>query len=203
MRRPANVYQRFRHLIHEGTKFGIIGGIGVIIVLAGSDALRFDLGLGKFKSVTIATIVATVFTFVGNRYWSFRHRQGGGAGSETLLFFVLNGVGLLIQYACIFLVTDVIGLSARIWYTAANMVGIGIGTLFRFWSYRKWIWISPEAALAKLRRGRHRKGRTPPVAPARPEQPVQTVPLVPSVPRVRHVQLTKLPVRQPAQRPPR
>jgi putative flippase GtrA len=197
-RRPADVYQRFRQIIHEGAKFGVIGGIGVIVVLVGSDALRFDLGLGKFKSVTIATVAATIITFFGNRYWSFRHRQGGGARNETLLFFVLNGVGLLIQYACIFLVTDVAGLSARIWYTAANMVGIGIGTLFRFWSYRKWIWISPEAYLAKLRRGRHRKGRTTPVAPVQPQQQVQQVQ---PVPLVQPVQLPKLPVRQPAQRP--
>jgi putative flippase GtrA len=162
----TGIYQRFRQLIHEGAKFGIVGGIGVIVVLAGSDALHFELHLGKFTSVTIATVFATVATFLGNRYWSFRHRRGGGAGNETILFFVLNGVGLLIQYACIGAVTDLMGLSARIWYTVANLVGIGIGTLFRFWSYRKWIWVTPEAYLAKLRRGRHRKGRTTPVPPA-------------------------------------
>jgi len=161
----AGLYQRFRQLIHEGAKFGIVGSIGVLVVLAGSDAFHYELGLGKFTSVTIATILATVATFLGNRYWSFRHRQGAGARSETMLFFVLNGVGLLIQYACIFVVTDLLGLSARIFYTVANFVGIGIGTLFRFWSYRKWIWMTPEVYLAKLRRGRHRKGRTPPVPP--------------------------------------
>jgi putative flippase GtrA len=182
----TGAYQRFRQLIHEGAKFGIVGIAGVIIVLAGSDALHFDLHLGKFTSVTVATVVATIATFLGNRYWSFRDRKGAGARSETLLFFVLNGVGLLIQYACIGLVTDVFGLSARIWYTVANLVGIGIGTLFRFWSYRKWIWVSPEAYLARLRRGRHRKGRTAAVPPAQPRTAVQAVPL---------------PVRQPARHP--
>ena len=164
----TGLYQRFRHLIHEGAKFGIVGGTGVIVVLVGSDAFHYELGLGKFTSVTIATVLATVTTFLGNRYWSFRHRQGAGARSETILFFVLNGVGLLIQYACIFVVTDLAGLSGRIWYTVANFAGIGIGTLFRFWSYRKWIWVTPEAYLAKLRRGRHRKGRTTPVPPPLP-----------------------------------
>jgi len=167
-RSAAELYQRFRQLIHEGAKFLIVGGIGFVVVLAGSDALHFELGLGKFTSVTIATVVATVITFLGNRYWSFKDRQGAGARSETVLFFLLNGVGLLIQYACIFVVTDVIALSGRIWYTFANFVGVGIGTLFRFWSYRKWIWVHPEVHLARLRRGRHRKGRT---AQA-PHQPV-------------------------------
>jgi putative flippase GtrA len=156
--RPG-LYQRFRQQIHEGAKFLIVGGSGVLVVLVGTDLLRFELGLGKFTSVTIATVVATIGSFLGNRYWSFRHRQGVGARSETILFFMLNGVGLLIQYACIGLVTDAMGLGGRLWYSAANLFGICIGTFFRFWSYRKWIWLRPEDHLARLGRGRHRKGR--------------------------------------------
>ena len=167
----TELYHRFRQLIHESAKFGIVGLVGVVVVLAGSYALHFDLGLGKFTSVTIATIFATAITFLGNRYWSFRYRQGAGARSETVLFFFLNGVGLLIQYACLFLLSDLLGLSGKIWYTIANFVGIGFGTLFRFWSYRKWIWVRPEVHLARLRRGRHRKGRTTPVPPAPAQAP--------------------------------
>ncbi|HET7017269.1 MAG TPA: GtrA family protein [Streptosporangiaceae bacterium] len=159
----TRAYQRFREVIHEGAKFLIVGGTGVIVVLVGSDLLHFEFGLGKFTAVTIATVVATIMAFLGNRYWSFAKRQGGGAHVETVLFFLLNGVGLLIQYGSIGLVTDVFGLSSRIWYTVANLVGIGIGTLFRFWSYRKWIWIRPEDQ-AKLGGGRHRKGRTGPTS---------------------------------------
>ncbi len=159
------LYQRFRQQIIEGAKFGIVGLTGVVVVIVGADLLHFDLGLGKFTSLTIATVLATVVTFLGNRYWSFRNRQGGGARNESIMFFVLNGVGLLIQYACLALVTDLIGLQGRLWYNVANLFGIGLGTLFRFWSYRKWVWVSPEVALARLRRGRHRKGRSAP-APA-------------------------------------
>ncbi len=160
----ASAYRQFRQQIHEGAKFLIVGGIGLIIVLIGSYVLHFEFGLGKFTSVTIATVVATAASFLGNRYWSFRHRQGAGARSETIMFFILNAVGLLIQYACIGLVTDVLGLSGKFWYSMANLIGVGIGTLFRFWSYRKWIWVHPEKHLAKLRRGRHRKGRPAPAA---------------------------------------
>jgi putative flippase GtrA len=161
-------YLRFRQQIHEGAKFGIVGLLGLVIVLVGSDALHYELHYGKFASVTIATVLATVFTFVGNRYWSFRGREGAGARYESIMFFVLNAVGLLIQYACIGLVTDVMGLSQRFWYSVANLVGVGIGTLFRFWSYRKWVWVSPEARLAAMNRGRHRKGRPITVPAPRP-----------------------------------
>jgi putative flippase GtrA len=164
----TGVYQQFRQQIHEGAKFGLVGIAGVVVVIVGADVLHFELGLDKYSSLTIATIVATVVTFLGNRYWSFSDRQGSGTRSETIMFFVLNGVGLGIQYACLALVTDALGLSGKLWYTVANLIGIGFGTLFRFWSYRKWIWVPPEVHLARLRRGRHRRGRTTPI----PDPPV-------------------------------
>jgi putative flippase GtrA len=144
------VYRRFQLLIHEGAKFLVIGGIGFVVTIGGADILHFDVGLGKYTSITVATIIATVVTFIGNRYWTFRHREGKGTSHETVMFFVLNGVGLLIQYACIGLIQDVMGLQGKLWYTVANLIGTAIGTVFRFWSYRRWVWHaqppSPEAA---------------------------------------------------------
>ncbi len=139
------LYLRFRQLIHEGAKFGAVGLTGVVIVLVGADLLRYDAGLGKYTSITIATVAATAATFVGNRYWTFRSRQRRGTGRETVMFFALNAVGLLIQYACIGLVQDALHLPGTFWYTSANLMGIGLGTIFRFWSYRRWVWQAPKA----------------------------------------------------------
>ena len=71
-------------------------------------------------------------------------------GRETVLFFVFNGIGLLIQLACVAIVVDGFNVQgSKIWYNLANLTGIGLGTLFRFWSYRKWVWLAlpggPEA----------------------------------------------------------
>jgi putative flippase GtrA len=136
----STLYQRFRLLIHEGAKFGVVGLTGSIVTLGGADILNFDLGINRYAAITIATIVATFVTFVGNRYWTFRHREGAGTTRESVMFFVLNGVGLLIQYAAIGLVWDGLGLHTKFWYTVANFIGLVVGTLFRFWSYRKWVW---------------------------------------------------------------
>ncbi len=192
-RRLTGSYRRFRQLIHESAKFLIVGGIGAIIVLAGSDALHYDLGLGEYTSVTIANIVATLFTFLGNRYWSFRDRQGAGARSEGVMFFVLNGVGLLIQYGCIALIDDALGMSGRLWYLVALVIGTGLGTLFRFWSYRKWIWVPPEVHIARLRRGRHRLGRDLSTVPP-PPQPQYPQPQYPQ----QSPAAARVPVPQPA-----
>ncbi|MHB1434140.1 MAG: GtrA family protein, partial [Streptosporangiaceae bacterium] len=168
------LYQRIRALIGEGARFGIVGLIGIGVTNLVFIPLHNWLHLGPLTSITIATLVATVVTFVGNRYWSFRHRAGSGTGREGVTFFVLNGVGLLIQYAVLGFTNYVLGLDTKLENVIAVNLGIGIGTLFRFWSYRKWVWVSPEERLARLRRGRHRKGRALPPsaaaqsAPARP-----------------------------------
>ena len=139
------LYARFRQLIHEGFKFLVIGAVGFIVTFGVANALH---PVGKYKAITIATILATAITYLGNRYWTFRHREGKGTTRDSIMFFVLNGVGLLIYYACIGLI-DLAGLGHSVaWYNVALVVGTGLGTLFRFWSYRRWIWLAPPVARA-------------------------------------------------------
>ena len=134
------LYERFRHLIHEGAKFLVIGAVGAVVTFGAANALS---GIGRYKAITVATILATVVTFLGNRYWTFRHRQGQGTTRDSIMFFIMNGIGLLIYYACIG-ITDLAGLGHKVfWYNVALVVGTGLGTLFRFWSYRKWVWTTP------------------------------------------------------------
>ena len=144
MRLTRRLYERFRVLIHEAAKFGVVGLAGFIVSLGGADVLHFDAGMGKYKAVIVSTIAATVVTFLGNRYWAFRHRERTGMGRETVLFFVFNGIGLLIQLASVAIVQDGLNLQGKVWYNLANLCGIGLGTLFRFWSYRKWVWRTQE-----------------------------------------------------------
>jgi putative flippase GtrA len=132
------LYERFRLLIHEGAKFLVVGGVGAIVTIGGAEALH---SLGDYVAVTISTITATIVTFLGNRYWTFRHRQGRGTAHESVMFFVLNGVGLLIYYGVIWIIRDLFGLTSTPWYGVALVVGTGLGTLFRFWSYRRWVWM--------------------------------------------------------------
>ena len=168
------LYERFRHLIHEMAKFGVVGLTGLIVTDIGYNLLYYSLHIGPLTSVTIATIAATCATFVGNRYWTFRHREGSGTSRETILFFGLNGIGLLIQYASIGFTNYALGLTDKLSNNIALLIGIGIGTLFRFWSYRKWVWVAPSAATAMPARPMH----------AAPAQRMRvTVPPGPSFPR--------------------
>jgi putative flippase GtrA len=166
----STVYQRFRLLIHEGSKFLVIGGVGFVVAIGGADILHFDVGLGKYTSITIATVAATVVTFLGNRHWTFRHREGKGASHESVMFFVLNGVGLLMQYACIGLIQDAMGLEGKFWFNFANLLGTAIGTVFRFWSYRRWVWHAQPSSSEATGMGTGAAGLL--AGPAESRQPV-------------------------------
>ena len=88
----------------------------------------------------ISVAVATTVAYFGNRYWTFRHRGRTSFGREYVLFFLLNGVGLGIAVGCLYLSHYAFGLtSALADNISANVIGLGLGTLFRFWSYRRWV----------------------------------------------------------------
>ncbi len=138
------LYERFRVLIHEFAKFGVIGITGVLITNGGVALLHNHFGVGPITATTASTIVATVVAYLGNRYWSFRHRERTGVGRETLIFFVLNGVGLLIQDAVVGFNYYALGLRNKPAEFVALNLGIAVATVFRFWSYRKWVWLAPS-----------------------------------------------------------
>jgi len=160
------LYGRFRDLIHEFAKFGVIGVIGLLVTNLGYALFHSKFGMGPVSSATVATIIATCITYIGNRYWSFKHRERTSVAREGSIFFLLNGIGLLIQDAVVAVNYYILGLSNnKLAEFLALNVGIGLATLFRFWSYRRFVWAektgdggSPVAA-----------GGTPP-----PDKPLAT-----------------------------
>jgi putative flippase GtrA len=137
------LYMRFRQIIHEFAKFGIIGVIGLAITNFGY-ALLHSHSVGPVTSATIATIVATIVAYIGNRYWSFKHRERTSVPREGTIFFVLNGIGLLIQDAAVAFNAYVLHLEHhKLAEFVALNTGIAIATVFRFWSYRRYVWAAP------------------------------------------------------------
>ena len=132
-------------LVREIAKFGVVGLIALVVDISLFNILRFAGGEGPLydKPLTakaLSVIAATTVAYFGNRYWTFRHRGRTHMGREYLLFFLLNGVGMLIALSCLWFSHYALGLdSALADNISANVVGLALGTLFRFWSYRKWV----------------------------------------------------------------
>jgi putative flippase GtrA len=137
-----DLYTRFRVLIHEAAKFGVVGILAFFITIGGANALHFGAGLGPLTSVTIATVAATIFSFLGNKLWAFRHRRGSRLRRESVLFFVFNGIGLLIQLAFVGATEYGLGLKDTFSYNVANIIGVGVATLFRLYTYRRWVFLA-------------------------------------------------------------
>ena len=134
----------------EFAKFGVVGAICTVIDVGLFNVLHFGAGVDPLLSKTISVVVAVTVSYLGNRHWSFRHRAHTGFGREYTLFFVFNGVGLLIALACLAITKYGLGLTGPLALNlAGNVIGMGIATLFRFWSYRRWVFPAvPTAAEA-------------------------------------------------------
>ncbi len=147
-----DTYGRFRVLLHEIAKFGIVGALGAVVQFSVQNVLHYKLGVGPLTAVFIAYCVATCVTFVGNRYWAFKHRKGKGLAHESVTFLVLNAIGIGIQEGFVALVRYGMGLENPIAFNAATVVGIGVATLFRLYSYRRFVFLAAPsgAALERL-----------------------------------------------------
>lgn len=148
MGEARRLYERFRLLIHEAAKFGVVGIAGVILNLAIADGLHYGASVGATTAAIIGAVVTTITSYVANRYWSFKHRARTGVGRETVIFAVLNGIGIAIQAGTVELIMHGFGFDGKIIYTFANGLGIVLGTIFRWWSYRKWVFLAPTEAPA-------------------------------------------------------
>ncbi|MEU4513364.1 GtrA family protein [Nonomuraea wenchangensis] len=135
------LYERFSSLVHELAKFGSIGAVAFVIDTGLLNFCHVVIGLGPLTSKLVATVVSTTFAYLGNRYWTFRHREQTGLGREYFLFFLLNGIALLFGILTIGFTTYTLGLNDTLSVNIANIVGVGLGTLFRYWSYKKWVFL--------------------------------------------------------------
>ncbi|MEA5456202.1 GtrA family protein [Sinomonas sp. JGH33] len=139
------ISERLRGLVslfwREVAKFGLVGGVAFVVdsaVFVG--LLNGPLHSSEVWAKSIATVVASIFSWVANRYWTFRHRKQANVVREAILFAIMNGVGLLIAAGCvaftkyILLMTDKVSI-----FVAGSIVGLVLGTIFRFFAYRFWV----------------------------------------------------------------
>jgi putative flippase GtrA len=140
------LHSRVRTMLPEIGKFLVVGGLGTVIDLGGAAVLHSHYHFEPLAAKAVSVTLATVFTYLGSRFWTFKQRENQSVRREAVLFFVLNVVGLLIAEAVIGLVTYAMGLRSPLEYNAASFIGTGLGTIFRFFAYRKWVFLAPDSS---------------------------------------------------------
>lgn len=144
--RVGGRYRRGRALIGEAWRFGIVGAANVVINFVVFNALALSLFPGsELKANVVATAVATTTSYLMNRGWTFRHRKTSRIPREYLLFFLFNAAGLAIELAVMGAVKYGLGLTTLFALNFAKAAGLGLGTVFRFWTYRSFVFAgSPQ-----------------------------------------------------------
>ena len=128
-------------LWREVAKFGTVGAAAFVV-----DSLVFwwmmtgPLEGSNVKAKIVGGVVATLFSWVANRYWTFRDKRSPNKTRELVMFLIMNAIGLGIQAGCVAVaqylmgVTDPTGL-----FIAGNVIGLFFGTVFRYFAYRFWV----------------------------------------------------------------
>lgn len=133
-------------LVAYALKFGVVGLVGLIIDVTLFNALRLGLfGDGWAQSPlgakTISTSAAIIFNWLGNRYWTFREHRRRNYVREFAEYLAVSLGGMAISLGCLWFSHHVLGLTSLLAdNVASNVVGLALGTAFRFILYRYWVY---------------------------------------------------------------
>lgn len=139
---------RARHLLAEVARFLLVGGLATVVSFVGFNALAHGLLLGHapmrdlpILAFVVANAVAGVVAYAGMRAYAFRDREiGGDPAAGVVKFFALGAVTMLVPVLCLWVSRYVLGLTSPVADNlAANVVGLGLGTIARYWAFRRFV----------------------------------------------------------------
>jgi len=144
----------YRH--KELVKFAVVGGTTFVIDTALFLLLKHTVLPEKpIISKIIATMVATVVSYILNREWSFRTRGGRVRHHEAALFFVISGIGIAVTAAPLAVSRYVLDLwTARgaspvtqeiADFVSAQIIGTLLAMAFRWWAFRRFVFPHADA----------------------------------------------------------
>jgi putative flippase GtrA len=134
-------------MIRYVLKFGVVGLAGYFIDVFVFNALRLGATgtdhffQGPIGAKIVSVTVATLATWFGNRYWTFREHRRKNFLLELFEFSVVSIGGLGIGLLCLWISHYVLGLTSLLADNiSTNVIGLFIGTAFRFLLYRFWVY---------------------------------------------------------------
>jgi putative flippase GtrA len=132
-----------RLLTPEVVSFLAVGGTGYVVDVGAFNVLRSTPAIAALDpsvAKMLAVLLAMVVTYVGNSALTWRGESASSRHREIALFVVFNAIGLGLSVATLALSHDVLGLTSRLDDNiSANVIGLALGTAFRFWSYRRFV----------------------------------------------------------------
>ena len=147
-----------RTLLTQLTRFGLVGLIGLVIDVSVFNLLRVTvlspeaMHEGPVIAKVISTSLAIVANWMGNRHWTFARERRGHLAREGAEFFLVSFGGMLIGLFCLWMSHYVLGYQSLLADNiSSNVVGLALGTAFRFWGYRVWVFREVAEPVSTLR----------------------------------------------------
>ncbi|MBP1234703.1 putative flippase GtrA [Arthrobacter sp. PvP102] len=121
----------------EVAKFGAVGGVAFVI----DNGLTYYLMHGPMtdseaKARFVGATIATIFSWIANRFWTFRHRRQDNVIREFFMFILINGIGIGISTGFTALAKYSFGITDKNMLFLAGVAGILVATVVRFFAYR-------------------------------------------------------------------
>jgi putative flippase GtrA len=144
MTNAAGLWSR---VVSYGVTFGVVGLIGFVVDVGVFNLLRAGFaGEGQFwhsplGAKIVSVSLAIIVNWVGNRYWTFREHRRKNFMLEFVEYVAVSLGGMLIGLACLYVSHYVLGFTSLLADNiSSNLIGLGLGTIFRFGFYRFWVY---------------------------------------------------------------
>lgn len=124
----------------EVGRFAVTGLAAYVTDLVVFNVLLLGTGSGPVLAKVVSSVFAIAVAFAGSRYYTWRHRPRGHMGREYAVFLLLSAVAAGIQLLCLAISHYGLGLTSTLAdNVSGNVIGMGLATLFRFWSFRTFV----------------------------------------------------------------
>ncbi len=131
--------------LRKGGAFLVVGAIGFLVDAGTYNVLVFWGGAGPMfhaplAAKIIAIGVATVVTYLGNKWWTYRDKRGGDPWREYALYAVFNLVAIGLQLGCLGFSRYVLDLATPASDNiSGTLIGQIVAVVFRYWAYDRFV----------------------------------------------------------------
>jgi putative flippase GtrA len=132
-------------IFREARSFGMIGAANAVVDIALFTVLH-TVGVGPMSAKVVSGLVTIVISYYANRRWTWPHRPGRDDQRRQLLqFAAISGAGLALAEGCLAVSHYLLHLHGVLADNlSANVVGLALGMLWRFYASRRWVFTSAE-----------------------------------------------------------
>jgi putative flippase GtrA len=134
---------RWQRLAVEFGKFGTVGAANFALDLLVFNLLLFTLfDHLPIEAKAASSAIAATSSYFMNRHWTWRHRARSGTRRELTIFLAMSAIALGITEGCLLITHYGLDLTSKVADNlSANVIGLALATSWRFWSFRRWVFL--------------------------------------------------------------